>query len=138
MMRLSFAPLTAIFLCGCAGQPTERVLSAPKRELAPAERAALATTLSQTLKDPGSAQFKWMPIVLLERDGITDYCGLLNGRNTYGGYVGYQKFYAQLNRNDKGEYIRGQIRITASDEVSIAVANDVCDKFGYTDFSQAR
>src|SRR5260221_14712411 len=101
-MRLRIlASLTAMFLCGCASQPTERVLAAPRRELAAAEKTSLATALSQTLKDPGAAQFKWMPIVMLERDGITDYCGLLNGRNAYGGYVGFQKFYAQLNKNDK-------------------------------------
>ena len=39
------ALLTAMFLCSCASQPTERVVSAPKRELASAEKASLATTL---------------------------------------------------------------------------------------------
>ncbi len=132
--------LAATLMCGCAStsQPTEQVSSASKRELTPIEKASLTGALSQTLKDPGAAQFKWMPIVLLERDGITDYCGLVNSKNSYGGYEGFQKFYAHLNKNDKGEFTRGLIRTIASDEVSIAVAHDLCVKYGYMDFSQAR
>ena len=37
--------------------------------------------MSQRFKDPGCAQFKWMPVVLTKRNGVTDYCGLVNSQN---------------------------------------------------------
>lgn len=43
------------------------------------------------LKDPGSAQFRG---VYFHRgsDGIPMTCGEVNSKNSYGGYIGYQKF----------------------------------------------
>jgi hypothetical protein len=53
-------------------------MSAPKREMTAAEKLSFAPVLSSGLKDPSAAQFKWMPVILTERDGITDYCGLVD------------------------------------------------------------
>src|SRR5258705_8059410 len=87
MKRIYCAFALTTLLAGCAGlkQPTATVMSAPKRELTAAEKLSLAPVLSAGLKDPSAAQFKWMPVSLIERDGITDYCGLVNGKNSYGG-----------------------------------------------------
>jgi hypothetical protein len=117
--------------CGTPGPSLETLNSAEKRELTPIEKASLTVTLAQTLKDPGSAQFKWLPIIVMEREGINDYCGLVNGRNSYGGYTGYQKFYAQLVKNEKGQLTRGLIRAIASGEVETIVVDGACEKYGY-------
>jgi hypothetical protein len=133
--------LPALLLAGCAsGPPADVLRSAERRELTQIEKTSLTVSLAQTLKDPGSTQFKWVPIIVLEREGVTDYCGLVNGRNSYGGYTGFEKFYAQLYKNPKGEFNRGQIRLIASsvDNVSVMATNGACDQFGYTDFSQAK
>jgi hypothetical protein len=87
------------------------------------------------LKDRGSAQFKWMPIAVRERGCITDYCGLLKGRNPLRWLCWLPEILCPRYKNEKGGFMRRQIRLTASDEISIAAANNVCDKFGYTDFS---
>jgi hypothetical protein len=70
--------------------------------------------------------------------GIFDYCGLVNGRNSYGGYVGFQKFYAQISKNDKGQFTKGLIRTIASDDVGTIATDGLCEKHGYADLSQAR
>jgi hypothetical protein len=125
--------------CGTAGPSLETLSSVARRELSPVEKVALAAAFAESLKDPGSAQFKWVPVVLLERDGGTfDYCGLVNSRNSYGGYAGFQKFYAQIGKNDKGAFTRGLIRTIASDDVNIVATDGLCEKHGYTDFTQAR
>ena len=126
-------------LTGCAGGPSpEQLAASPRRELSPVEKKALAVTLSQTLKDPAAAQFKWLPAVIAPREGVNDYCGLVNGRNSYGGYTGFQKFYAQLYPDDKGQFGRGLIRAVASDEVLTVAVDGQCEKYGYVDFSQAK
>jgi hypothetical protein len=136
----NWAYVAAMFLggCGTVGPPSEVLSSAERRELTPIEKASLTGSLAQTLKDPGSAQFKWVPVIMLEREGVYDYCGLVNGRNAYGGYVGFQKFYAQLFKNDKGSFTRGLIRTIASDDVGTMATDGLCEKHGYIDFSQAR
>jgi hypothetical protein len=132
--------LAALLLggCGTAGPTLETLSAAEKRELTPVEKASLTISLAQTLKDTGSAQFRWMPVTLLQREGITDYCGLVNGRNSYGGYTGYQKFYAQLFKNEKGQFTRGLIRLTASGDVEVMATDGQCEKYGYVDFGQAK
>jgi hypothetical protein len=120
--------------CGTAGPGAQILSAAERRELTSIEKASLQNGLARTLKDPGSAQFKWLPVVVLERDGITDYCGLVNSRNSYGGYVGFQKFYAQLYKNQKGEFTRGEIRLIASDNVMVIATNGACEQYGYIDF----
>ena len=81
-----------------------------KRELTSAEKLALTPFVAAGLKDPSAAQLKWMPVVLTERDGITDYCALVNGKNSYGGYAGFVRFYAQLSKDDKGQFIKAKLR----------------------------
>jgi hypothetical protein len=111
MKRICCTFALTTMLAGCSGlnQPTATVTSAPKRELTAAERLSFAPVLSSGLKDPSAAQFKWMPVILTERDGVTDYCGLVNGKNSYGGYTGYVRFYAHLTRNEKGQFVKAEL-----------------------------
>jgi hypothetical protein len=144
-MKGIYGTFVLAVLAGCSGlnQPTEQTLAAPKRDLAPSEKLALAPILAAGLKDPNAAQFKWMPVVLSERDGITDYCGLVNGRNSYGGYGGFVRFYAQLKKDDKGQFSRATLREVEPPNREINPLdprwlNGICEKFGYDDFSLAR
>lgn len=82
-------------------------------------------------------------------DKPVGYCGLVNGKNSYGGYVGFKRFYATLTRNAKGEYDRGIIEHiegapitfggtdTVDDAVETGAVNGACRAWGFLDFSQA-
>lgn len=82
-------------LAGCAGgqHPSDAV---SLRELSPEEKQILGVSLAQGLKDPAAAQFKWGPITQAGSDGIAHYCGMVNGKNSFGGYIGYQPFSASV------------------------------------------
>jgi hypothetical protein len=145
MKRICRAFALMILLAGCSGlnQPTAQVSAAPKRELTPAEKLSFAPILAAGLKDPSAAQFKWMPVVLSERDGVTDYCGLVNGKNSYGGYAGFVRFYAQLQKDEKGQFVKATLRsIEPPNREPNAFdprwLNGICEQFGYEDFSLAR
>src|ERR1700738_5516286 len=92
MKRICCAFALTTLLAGCSGlsQPTAQVIAAPKRELTPSEKLSFAPVLAAGLEEPSGAQFKWMPVILAERDGITDYCGLVNGKNSYGGDTAFR------------------------------------------------
>lgn len=48
--------------------------------------------LTQDFKDPASAQFTEMKIIEAPFPAL---CGMVNGKNSYGGYVGSRPFYVQ-------------------------------------------
>lgn len=98
--------------------------------------------IASKMKDPSAAQIKWMPVIPQERDGVTHYCGLVNGKNSYGGYIGFLRFYAQLRLNPKGQYDLADARLfeEANREpnfIDNRWMNGICEQFGYSDFSLA-
>jgi hypothetical protein len=144
--------VSCAFLCGCATASQSPIFNT--RQLTPAEKQMLRVSLARTLKDPDAAQFKWMPVVVpslrsLPEDKI-GYCGLVNGKNSYGGYVGFKRFFSLLDRNANNEYISGTIQhiegapitfggtSTVDDAVETGLVEGSCKSWGYTDFNQAQ
>src|SRR6266851_8500784 len=78
------------------------------RPLSATEKATLAKTLSQALKDPGGSQFKWLPVAA-NGSGAIGYCGLVNVKGSDGGYVGFRRFFAMISKGPKGDYSKGRI-----------------------------
>jgi hypothetical protein len=118
------------------------------RPLTPTEKVALAKTLTQTLKDPIAAQFKWLPVAV-SGSGPIGYCGLVDVKNSSGGYLGFRRFFAMISKGPKGDYIRGRIEhiesisVTSSgnstedDVVETGLTEDNCKEWGYADFNGA-
>lgn len=67
-----------------------------------AEKAEVRAAFADILKDPSSAEIRWLPV----SDPMT-YCGWVNAKNSYGGYTGYTAFAFQYHRDEKGLNIRG-------------------------------
>ena len=104
-MRGLFACIAALTLCGCEpslwshATPTPKPVepyTGPMRELTALEKKAIAEKVSDQLKDPASAQFKWAKARANSPTGTIPYCALVNARNSFGGYVGYKAFAVNL------------------------------------------
>ena len=117
------------------------------RPLSPAEKAALAKTLSQTVTNPSAAQFKWLPVAA-SGSGPIGYCGLVNVKGSDGGYLGFRRFFAMISKGPKGDYSKGRIEhidgipvtsgsASEDDAVETGLTEDNCKEWGYTDFSAA-
>jgi hypothetical protein len=131
---LAFGP--ALLLAACAAisppppaTPVERpgLLS---RDLSASEKTALSHALSRTLKDPDSAKFQWGPVKYTAGSTYTDYCGIINAKNSYGGYTGFKMFHATLNANSKGQYDNGTIDRIMVDSATADV-DDLKDNVHY-------
>ena len=149
--------LGLLALSNCAAQkfnemmPTDEQRAGLRyRQLSATEKESLRRSLATTLKDPDAAQFKWMPVVTNPPPGKPiGYCGLINGKNSYGGYNGFRMFFALLAQNSKGEYDRGEITLIHGSGGGItfgvhnpdAIDNELtersCAKWGYTDLATA-
>jgi outer membrane murein-binding lipoprotein Lpp len=100
MVRALVAFLTMI--AGCS----DRAATAPSES--PDISSAKAAVV-RLLKDPDSAQFR--DVAIVKSKAYTAVCGEINAKNGFGGYVGFQPFYALSD---------GQVAIATSDDVSAA------------------
>lgn len=93
--------LTALVTClaSCNSQPVERKEEA-KPDPRQLELSRVKAKLTQNLKDPSSAQFRNVRRLSFLDMGDKDpwsysghYCGEINGKNSFGAYIGFQKFH---------------------------------------------
>lgn len=100
--------LGLLTLAGCAQPPPANVvwLPPPNASIAPAPRTPVVwtvqnpstaevrlveTSVSRSLRDPESARFEAITR-LSGSNGRTYFCGRVNAKNAYGGYVGFTQF----------------------------------------------
>ena len=62
---------------------------------------------------------------------------------SYGGYTGFGRFYGQLIKDEKGQFIKATLRAVEPpnrepNPFDPRWLNGICEKFGYDDFSLAR
>jgi hypothetical protein len=71
------------------------VLAGAPRAVNSAELAAIRAAVGERMKDPDSAKIR---NVVAKRDGSSSwvFCGEVNAKNSYGGYVGFRKFLGML------------------------------------------
>lgn len=108
MRNRLLALFAAVTLTACANQPSQQ-------ELLNADFGPMPTTgqfvsavekaIKRRLKDPSSAQFDypyhahkgWFKPLLEKREYGWWTCGLVNAKNSFGGYTGYAHFVAVYN-----------------------------------------
>lgn len=100
------------------------------RDLTAAEKTLIARGVSQGLKDPDSAQFKWSKVGL-EMDDLSmiPYCATLNAKNSYGGYIGFQPYYAMILTKDK-KIIGAALIGTGGNRSSTETIIETCSEHG--------
>lgn len=70
------------------------------RDLDERERAMITDSVTSGLKEPYSAQIRF-----LDYNETTIFCGTVNAKNSYGGYVGFRPFFAIVEL-DEQKHIR--------------------------------
>jgi hypothetical protein len=73
--------------------------------LSAVEKGTVQSAVLAGLKDPDSARFGAMS-ASKDLDGVVVICGLVNARNSFGGYVGMSPYYGVFSQ---GRFIVGDI-----------------------------
>lgn len=72
-------------------------------EINKSDKEAVVNDLDRRLKDPYSAHYYWSNGWTKKNGGGTWVCGMVNAKNSYGGYVGKTPFMALLYNRKDGE-----------------------------------
>jgi len=105
------------------------------RELTPAEKEIVADAVRDRLRDPHSAMFKWGPIrgetkSYDSSEGSTTYCGYVNSRNAFGGFVGDTPYRVFLVFVDGVVTIAAMIGMGGS-QTDTDITYELCNEDGY-------
>ena len=99
MKKMSLFAL--LLVGGCAGgAQSPQTVVVKKITLTPSQTAIVQKAVVADFKDPNSAQFRDVSAALLS-DGSIYVCGGVNGKNSYGGYVGFKSFNGRADKEFK-------------------------------------
>ena len=115
----AFCPIlvlaAGLALSGCAGSPLGSSSSSSSstaegllglhanatggqgmRELTQPEKKVISDAVNLSIRDPGSAQFRW-PQISGTEDGAVNYCGMVKANSPFPAYSGWQAYIVEAN-----------------------------------------
>jgi hypothetical protein len=66
------------------------------RELTLPEKKVIGDAVGLSIKDPGTAQFRW-PRISAAGEGAVNYCGMVNAKSPFPAYSGWQAYIVEAN-----------------------------------------
>lgn len=107
-------------------------------ELTAKEKTTIVKAVKDQLKDPDSAKFKWVKLAdrINPKHFVDSYCGLVNAKNSYGGYTGFEPFEVMAARSENGKFVVISVSVSSSDLPTDAIVA-MCSDNGYADLSSA-
>lgn len=94
-----------------ASQPTATYQA---YKLSKSEIDAVQDGVKSRLKDPGSAQFSGPTLAARGSTGDITVCGMVNAKNSYGGYVGASPYIATVRSGKVVDSVTGSARDEAT------------------------
>jgi hypothetical protein len=96
----------ALALSACATTPSSdspsasvgapaAAVSIGERDLTPQEKKAIVDAVSPSLRDPGSAKYKWTKFPLVVTEDSVNYCGIVDAKSPYPSYSGKQAYIVE-------------------------------------------
>jgi hypothetical protein len=100
-----------------------------QRELTPQEKKVIIDALSTSIRDPGSAKYKWakFPLVV-PGDGSVNYCAMVNAKSPYPAYSGWQNYIVEA-RATGGTVSSAVVGLIAGGKDAVLVTK-MCAKYG--------
>ncbi len=97
-----------------------------QRELTPAEKKIIVSALAPSLKDPGSAKFRWAKI-RNATEGAVNYCGIVNAKSPYPAYSGQQAYILEATISG-GKVSAAVVGLIAGGK-DIEIVRSMCKKY---------
>ena len=99
---------------------------AGQRELTPPEKKVISDAVGLSIKDPGSAQYRW-PKIPASEEGSVNYCGMVNAKSPYPAYSGWQAYIVEA-RVSGGKVSSAVVGLIAGGK-DVAIVRKMCKKY---------
>jgi hypothetical protein len=130
--------LSGIALSGCAttatpdatagGTAAGATASVGQRDLTPQEKKAIVDSVSTSLRDPGSARYKWAKFPAIVTDESVNYCAMVDAKSPYPAYDGLQAYIVEAHM--AGGKVTSAVMGLIAGGKDFKIVSTMCAKYG--------
>jgi hypothetical protein len=129
--------LAGIALSGCAttattsdaaGTAAGATASVGQRDLTPQEKKVIVDSVSTSLRDPGTAHYKWAKFPAIVTEESVNYCAMVDGKSPYPAYNGTQAYIIEAHMS--GGRVTSAVMGLIAGGKDFKIVTTMCAKYG--------
>jgi hypothetical protein len=98
-----------------------------ERELSPDEKKIIADAVALSIREPGSAKYRWAKIPATS-EGAVNYCATVDAKSPYPAYNGHQAYIVEAQVSG-GKVSSAVVGLIAGGK-DVAIVTKMCEKYG--------
>jgi hypothetical protein len=102
--------------------------SVAQRDLTPQEKKAIVDSVAPSLRDPGSAKYKWAKFPTIVTDQSVNYCATVDAKSPYPAYSGHQAYIVEAHMS--GNRVTSSVMGLIAGGKDFAIVTNMCAKYG--------
>jgi hypothetical protein len=115
-------------LASSEAPPSSAGVSIGQRDLTPEEEKVIMDAVGPSLRNPGSANYRWAKFPAVVTEGSVNYCATVDAQSPYAAYNGRQAYIvvAQMSGNRVSSAVIGLV----AGGKDFAIVTKMCAKYG--------
>jgi hypothetical protein len=110
------------------GNVADASASVAQRDLTPAEKKAIIEAVAPSLRNPGSAKYRWAKFPVVVTDNSVNYCAVVNADSPYPAYNGEQAYIVEARMT--GNKVTSAVMGLIAGGKDRAIVATMCAKYG--------
>ena len=113
---------------GSASTAGSATASVAERDLTPAEKKVIIAAVAPSLRNPGSAKYRWAKFPTIVTDEPVNYCSIVNADSPYPAYNGEQAYIVEARMT--GNKVTSAVMGLIAGGKDRAIVATMCAKYG--------
>jgi hypothetical protein len=99
-----------------------------QRDLTPQEKKVIMDAVAPSLRNPGSARYKWAKFPTVVTDNTVNYCAVVDAQSPFPAYNGAQAYIVEADMS--GGHVTGAVMGLIAGGKDFAIVSTMCAKYG--------
>jgi hypothetical protein len=99
-----------------------------QRDLTPQEKKAIVDAVAPSLRNPGSAKYRWAKFPAVVTEDSVNYCATVDAGSPYAAYNGMQAYIVEATMS--GGRVTGAVMGLIAGGKDFAIVSNMCAKYG--------
>ena len=108
--------------------PAAASASVGQRDLTPQEKKVIMDAIGPSLRNPGSAKYRWAKFPAVVAEDSVNYCATVDAQSPYAAYSGHQAYI--LEATVVGGRVTTAVLGLIAGGKDFAIVSDMCAKYG--------